>query len=1186
MAIKITDNFQVNIKNPIDNRFVVGSQSIPGGPGSIYPTPFYAYRDDISSNMGFVYPGLRIWDFNDNLPYVWTGTTWSNENLTGASVLNSGDPGFSAGNGYRNYVTKFYDTGTVLTKSLLFDNNIHVGLGITSSIDPNKSGGAGVPPLNSSSPSNGLHVSGRIRTNTGFVGYGGYIHSINAQNIDAGPSNTGRLQLPLIATPGVTSPTITYVLTSQINPVTLNIVNSWQNILNVAPLYSPTNLGSGVQLFSGTVGLNHEFFSLVSSGLQIDPGSAGGGSVRIESKPAVNVGGGSASVYKGLNGNKIHEFKTITSDFMNITETSDVINLNSNISSSSLQVGPDGSGHGIKIEIPASFEGTDYYVNNNYPVWQTEPSGTSPGIPNVELGTRSKPFRSLKRCINKILNRPSLADAGGLLGWQNASPDTYDPTINRPNIYDPVSKVSTQNTGVAGSTFKKWEIRTGPGQPKATYLNNYYTSLPGGGAARVIIQSYTQIDENLAINNVTYFLENGGYSSMIAIPDTYVTYNEPGSPQHGQPFEYLFDMSALVISSNPANSVDRGHPKSDYWYVPSDPGNVLGYNFVTRQGVIDYSVNCRLEGSGTIQYGWQHPTRKGFFRTRGTNNYDWTIDQNLNGAGLPPITESEFGLDQYDCELHVGSDAGYISLEMRQLPDSVLGIAPFTHLTTTKTPLVYDTGTILTSGGFVVGLKYQILTVGTTNWTAFGAPSNTAWIIFTCTAGSQTGTGTAMLISPIVREGIEMNGYVTTAVPDYGAIEVEGRNLMFGESLFLAGTVVINCFEQHMIYAKNYGTIYSESGRVYMRRHYQQVLYDKIKWTENNNSFPVIWGMGAGWYKIIAPVVPVGSPTPTNTTPWGTFAEPGTWRNINGNSVAPPTTTSSTGWIGLIFKAKSGTTPTGNGYIAPVTKMYTPSNHVHDIYLKNGAIFNHGGDLYTQQNTGAMQGGACSFVCLENSIPFGGNGIASNPRFPTRNGEQTTYCSFYANGGGFVTNLLYNYYIRHIIHDSYEAQTNYGWGRAHSVSFKSLKIQSQVQRELISCVKSSIAYTSPYPSSPSWGSTWPAGGYSAFGFGPFTSCYFSDYFSSRRMPFSNCIIFNYNVPTTNGRLNVTGTTIDLTTGSFNSGLPIFTGDTNAAPSAPGQPSGAAYIDPITGKPSISIGNMYQDTNGFIKVRKI
>ena len=146
MAIKITDNFQVNIKNPIDNRFVVGSQSIPGGTSSIYPTPFYAYRDDISSNIGFVYPGLRIWDFNDNLPYVWTGTTWSNENLTGASVLGSGTPAFSAGGGYQNYITKFYDTSTVLTKSLLFDNYLHVSLGSITSVNPNSSGGLALPP--------------------------------------------------------------------------------------------------------------------------------------------------------------------------------------------------------------------------------------------------------------------------------------------------------------------------------------------------------------------------------------------------------------------------------------------------------------------------------------------------------------------------------------------------------------------------------------------------------------------------------------------------------------------------------------------------------------------------------------------------------------------------------------------------------------------------------------------------------------------------------------------------------------------------------------------------------------------------------------------------------------------------------------------------------------------------------
>ena len=224
MAIKITDNFQLNISNPIDNRFVVGSQSITSGPGSIYPTPFYAYRDDISSNIGFVYPGLRIWDFNDNLPYVWTGTTWSNENMTGASVKDSSLPTFSSSGGYRNYITKFYDTGTVLTKSLLYDDNSHVSLGnVTGGVNPNGTiGSAG-------SLTQGLHVQGRIRTNTGFVGVGSYITNIDASNIEAGPSGIGTLNLQLISRLGTISGP-TYLLTTN------NGVNTWaaSNTISVA----------------------------------------------------------------------------------------------------------------------------------------------------------------------------------------------------------------------------------------------------------------------------------------------------------------------------------------------------------------------------------------------------------------------------------------------------------------------------------------------------------------------------------------------------------------------------------------------------------------------------------------------------------------------------------------------------------------------------------------------------------------------------------------------------------------------------------------------------------------------------------------------------------------------------------------------------------------------------------------
>ena len=364
-----------------------------------------------------------------------------------------------------------------------------------------------------------------------------------------------------------------------------------------------------------------------------------------------------------------------------------------------------------------------------------------------------------------------------------------------------------------------------------------------------------------------------------------------------------------------------------------------------------------------------------------------------------------------------------------------------------------------------------------------------------------------------------------------------------------------------------------------MRRNYQQVLYDTIKWTAVENSRPANYGLNADeWYKI----------TSTGTTVWPNYAVSTSWKNEDGTpwTSGYTLTTGGAAFLGKVFCVKAGAPAiTGDGYVAPVTKMYTPNNYVNDIYIKNGAYWNHGGDFYSQQNTNQNQGGANSFVCLENNIPWTGNGNApSNPRFPLRNGGPTTYCGFNANGGGFVTNLLYNYYIRHILHDSYQSPTNNNyWNWAHNISFKALKLQSQVQKELISCVGINSSGSITFPV---WGSIWTLW-YQSFGFGPFTNCFFGDYFGSVRMPFSNETIFNgQDQGVGSGKLNITGSTIDLSSGSFNSTLPVFLNDTSAAPVSPGAPSGAKYINPITGKPMISIGTMYRTPSGEQRVRTV
>ena len=62
--------------------------------------------------------------------------------------------------------------------------------------------------------------------------------------------------------------------------------------------------------------------------------------------------------------------------------------------------------------------------------------------------------------------------------------------------------------------------------------------------------------------------------------------------------------------------------------------------------------------------------------------------------------------------------------------------------TTTQSPATGRTGALITAGAFVVGTKYEITSLGTTNFTLIGAASNTVGLTFTAT-GVGSGTGQA-----------------------------------------------------------------------------------------------------------------------------------------------------------------------------------------------------------------------------------------------------------------------------------------------------------------------------------------------------------------------------------------------------------------------------------------------------------
>lgn len=79
--------------------------------------------------------------------------------------------------------------------------------------------------------------------------------------------------------------------------------------------------------------------------------------------------------------------------------------------------------------------------------------------------------------------------------------------------------------------------------------------------------------------------------------------------------------------------------------------------------------------------------------------------------------------------IHLGVSNSHINVN----PASVTGVA-----------CIFSSGGIFTAGAFVIGLSYVIVTVGTTNFTAIGAASNTVGVVFVAT-GIGEGDGTATI---------------------------------------------------------------------------------------------------------------------------------------------------------------------------------------------------------------------------------------------------------------------------------------------------------------------------------------------------------------------------------------------------------------------------------------------------------
>ncbi len=277
MPIQIIDNFDLGASKPIDNRIVVGSQS------------FYTNKDNITHK----YPGMRVWDLDLNIPFVWTGVTFSTENSS--NILGSGSTG---------YIPKF-DLSNVVSNSIIFQD-IFFNIGI----------GTLVPGFK-------LDVSGDIRTSTNFRGSGQFITNLNATNVSSGllslqritNGTTGQLLVAGTSQPqwtntnqitvGTSSAVIITNDTSSASTNYLTFVSSTsgssqikvsssklQFVPNTGTLYVSGNVGLGTS--PGTEKLKVLGSTLLDGGLSVTSGAILSGSFRC------NVLSGSGAFTIGL----------------------------------------------------------------------------------------------------------------------------------------------------------------------------------------------------------------------------------------------------------------------------------------------------------------------------------------------------------------------------------------------------------------------------------------------------------------------------------------------------------------------------------------------------------------------------------------------------------------------------------------------------------------------------------------------------------------------------------------------------------------------------------------------------------------------------------------------------------------------------------------------------------------------
>jgi len=521
-------------------------------------------------------------------------------------------------------------------------------------------------------------------------------------------------------------------------------------------------LGTGINVlkgFNSSTG-KQEFYAIKSTGLDV---SIVTGDIVIESKAGANLGVSGQAIYKGLNStSKIHEFYKIDSSDFTIT-------LEDNI---------------VKINNPVVVDTPRFYVNSGYDI-----GGTAP-----ETGSPSKPFKTIQGAIDAFIGEGTAQNPefeGSEIIIQKGIGYTFtgDFVLNGATIILEEGTEVTSNPGTGTwlcdydtlSTTQSAVLSIIVNQGASLILNkngfrNKGTSINNNAFADVklirISGTGTILQNVVDTSNFNYTI----------LESNYVTTNTFKNDSSG-----VFEIQGVSLSALTQQIYKVG-------------GNSLlvfdEVNFFSGNAVQNVNVNLKCFDAigGEV--------RKSFCLIGAANQTARDVLYSLSKSSLIPctllITDSVFSanvdtllknetslqstVNMKSCKTTLSSvvdiakspntkwinlfayncifDSGSVDYsEVDLTANNTISSSNIFGGKLTESLQIFGSRALAVAGGlakgnvfvnrktvnagsFVVGVEYQILTIGTTDFTAIGASANTVGINFTA-SGVGTGTGTA-----------------------------------------------------------------------------------------------------------------------------------------------------------------------------------------------------------------------------------------------------------------------------------------------------------------------------------------------------------------------------------------------------------------------------------------------------------